>query len=98
MMSLPSTSLTSVAAAKKGFTAKWKKQAKQTAGYQIQYALNSKFKNAKTTIVSKVKTTSKKVAKLKPKKKYWVRVRTFQKTGGKTYYSAWSAVKTVTTK
>ena len=36
-----STSLSKLTAAKKGFTAKWKKQATQTSGYQIMYATNS---------------------------------------------------------
>ncbi|MDO5549174.1 MAG: transglutaminase domain-containing protein [Eubacteriales bacterium] len=93
------TTLKSVAAAKKGFTAKWTKQATQTTGYQIQYATNSKFTSgAKTVTVSKNKTVSKKITKLKAKKKYYVRIRTYKTVSGKKYYSSWSKAKTVTTK
>ena len=93
------TTLSKVTAAKKGFTVKWKKQAAQTTGYQIQYALNSKFTSGKKTVTVKKNTlTSKKIAKLKAKKKYYVRIRTYKKVGKLTYYSPWSKAKTVTTK
>lgn len=97
-----STGLSKLTAGKKKFTAKWKKQTSQTTGYQIQYSTSSKFKSAKTVTISKNKTTSKSVSKLKAKKKYYVRVRTYKtvKINGKNtkIYSSWSKVKTVTTK
>ena len=96
------TSLSSVKAGKKRFTVKWKKQAKQTTGYELQYGTDSKFKSAKTVIVSKNKTVSASVSKLKAKKKYYVRIRTYKtvKVNGKSpkIYSGWSKVKTVKTK
>ncbi|MBE6740751.1 MAG: fibronectin type III domain-containing protein [Ruminococcaceae bacterium] len=93
------TSLTSVKATKKGFTAKWKKQSTQTTGYQIQYATDSKFtKSKKTVTVKGTKNLSKTVSKLGGKKKYYVRVRTYKTVGDKKYYSSWSKAKTVTTK
>jgi len=93
------TSLSSVSAKKKAFTVKWKKQATQTTGYQIQYSTDKKFKkNNKTVTVSKNKTTSKSISKLKAKKKYYVRIRTYKTVGKTKYYSSWSKVKTVTTK
>ena len=92
------TSLTGVTADKKGFTAKWKKQATQTTGYQIQYSTNKNFKNAKTVTVKDNKATSKKVSKLSSKKKYFVRIRTYKTIKGNNYYSSWSKAKTVTTK
>jgi predicted RNA-binding Zn-ribbon protein involved in translation (DUF1610 family) len=93
------TKLTSVAAASKGFTAKWSKLTTQTTGYEIQYATDSKFtKNKKTVTITKNSTTSKKVTKLTAKKKYYVRIRTYKTVSGTKYYSAWSASKTVTTK
>lgn len=96
------TSLSKVTAAKKGFTVKWKKQASQTSGYEIQYALKSNFKGAKTVSNIKSKVTSKKITKLKAKKKYYVRIRTYKtaKVGGKNkkLYSGWSKAKTVVTK
>lgn len=93
------TSLSSVSAKSKGFTVNWKKQTTQTTGYQIQYATDKNFtKNKKTVTVSKNKTTSKTVSKLKGKKKYYVRVRTYKTVDKKKYYSGWSKAKTVTTK
>lgn len=98
------TSLTKVTAGPKGFTAKWKKQASQTTGYEIQYSTSSKFsgKAAKIAKVKKNKTVSQKVSKLKAKKKYYVRIRTYKtvKINGKNtnLYSGWSKVKTVKTK
>ncbi|MBR1761842.1 MAG: hypothetical protein IJ731_00565 [Eubacterium sp.] len=77
----------------------WKKQATQTTGYEIQLATNSKFtQNKKSLVVSSAKTTSKTVSKLKGKKKYYVRIRTYKTVSGKKYYSSWSKVKTITTK
>ncbi|MDE5604414.1 MAG: fibronectin type III domain-containing protein [Eubacterium sp.] len=96
------TTLSSVTAKSKGFTAKWKKLTTQTTGYEIQYSTSSKFSSAKTVTVSKNSTTSKSVSKLKAKKKYYVRVRTYKtvKVNGKStkIYSAWSKAKAVTTK
>ncbi|MDE6659419.1 MAG: leucine-rich repeat protein [Eubacterium sp.] len=96
------TTLSSVTAKYKGFTAKWKKQATQTTGYQLQYSTSSKFSNAKTVTVSKNKTTSKTISKLTAKKKYYVRIRTYKivKVNGKStkIYSSWSKAKSVTTK
>lgn len=89
------TAISKVTAGKKSMTVKWKKKTAQTAGYQIQYGLKKNFKGAKTAVVRKNKTTAKEIAKLKAKKKYYVRVRTYQKAGGKTYYSSWSKAKSV---
>ena len=87
---------------KKGFTVKWKKQAVQTSGYQIQYAANSKFKGAKLIGKIKPKTTSKTITKLKAKKKFYIRIRTYKtvKINGKStkLYSGWSNTKSVVTK
>ena len=94
------TGVSKVTAAKKGFTVKWKKQAVQTTGYEVQYSTSAKFtkKTSKTVKVKKVKTTSAKVTKLKAKKKYYVRVRTYKTVQGKAVYSTWSKAKTVTTR
>ena len=92
------TKLTSVKSAKAGeMTVKWGKNAK-AGGYQLQYATAKNFKSAKTVAVKKAKTTSTTIKKLTKGKKYYVRVRTYQKVSGKTYYSAWSASKNVTIK
>ena len=93
------TTLSSLTAASKGFTVKWKKYATQTTGYEIQIATDSKFtKNKKSYTVTKNSTTSKKLTKLTAKKKYYVRIRTYKTVSGKKYYSSWSASKYVTTK
>lgn len=96
------TTLSKVSAKKKGFVAKWKGQKKQTTGYQIQYATNSKFKKAKTVTVGKNHTTSKKITKLVANKKYYVRIRTYKKVKinekSTKIYSNWSKVKKVKTK
>lgn len=92
------TSLTSVKnSAKKTMKAAWKKNTAVT-GYQVQYATASNFKGAKTVTIKKSKTTNTTIKKLTKGKKYFVRVRTYQKASGKTYYSAWSKTKTVTIK
>jgi len=96
------TSISSLKAGSKKFTVKWKKQATQTTGYQVQYSASSKFSKAKTITVGKNTTVSKKISKLSGKKKYYVRVRTYKtvKINGKSIriYSGWSKAKTVTTK
>ena len=92
------TNINKLSAMSKGFTAKWKKQKKQTTGYEIQYSTSSKFGGARKLIVSKNSVTSKKITKLKKKKKYYVRIRTYKTVNNVKYYSAWSKAKAVTTK
>lgn len=97
------TSLKSVAAGSKRFTAKWKKLTTNTTGYMIQYSTDKNFvKGVKTVTVQKNKTTAATVKKLSAKKKYYVRVCTYKnvKYKGKTVKvcSAWSAAKNVNTK
>ncbi len=89
------TKVCSVKSAGKGkITVKWKKQPKQTSGYQIQLAQNRKFtKSRKTKTISRAKTIKKTISNLKPGRKYWVRIRTYKTVNGKKYYSAWSSPK-----
>lgn len=91
------TKLTKLKAAKRGFKAKWAKVSR-ASGYQLQYGPKKSFKGAKKVTLKGAKATSRKVGKLKAKKKYWVRVRAYAKSGGKTHYSAWSKAKPVKTK
>lgn len=88
--------------AKKAFTVKWKKPSseyrKQMTGYQIRYSISSKMTKAKTITVKGTKATSKKIKKLKAKKKYYVQIRTYKTVKGVKYYSSWSAKKSVKTK
>ena len=79
----------------KKIVVKWKKNTAGN-GYQIQYSTSKKFaKGNKTKTISKNKTTSYTIKKLKKKKTYYVRIRTYKKVSGKTYYSEWSSVKKV---
>ena len=91
------TKLRSVKGAKKKFTVKWNKQAAQITGYQIQYGTRSSFKGAKVKTAGAGKTNLT-IKKLKAKKTYYVRIRTYRKVGAQTYYSAWSAKKKVKTR
>ena len=108
------TSLSKVSPGKKSLTVKWKKQAKQLSGYQIQIATNKSFTKGKKLITVKGKNTaSKKIKNLKAKKKYYVRVRTYKnieeyyrENEDSPYYyiyyvkycSAWSEAKAAKTK
>ena len=93
-----STSLTAVKKAKKAMTVKWKKQTSQTTGYEIQYSLKKNFKGAKIVRVANNTTTKKKIKKLKSKKQYYVRVRTYKTVNGTDFASYWSTSKKVKTK
>ena len=89
------TSITKLVKAKKAVTVKWKKQTFDTTGYQIQYSLKKNFKGAKTVNINKNTTVSKRIKKLKSKKKYFFRIRTVYRDGFDKYYSAWSKAKAV---
>ena len=92
------TSIKKLSKGKKKFTVNWAKVS-GVKGYQIQYSSDKKFKkNNKSVTVTKQKTTKATVKKLKSKKKYYVRVRTYKTVNGKKIYSSWSKVKSVKTK
>ena len=67
-------------------------------GYQIQYATAKTFKGAKTLNIAGAKNVSKTVKRLAKNKRYYVRVRSYRKSGKVTYYSAWSTAKNVVIK
>lgn len=91
------TKVQKISTGKKSITAQWKKVAGVSA-YQVQIATNKKFsKNKKTFKVSK-KSTKVKIKKLKAKKVYYVRVRSYKIVNGKKVYSKWSTVRKVKTK
>lgn len=61
------------------------------SGYQIRYSLNKKFKSGVITKTIKGQANNKKtISKLKRKKKYYVQVRAYKKSGTKTVYGKWS--------
>ena len=87
-----------VKSAKNAISVEWKKVS-GVKGYQVQVATDKKFKkNKKTVNIKKQKTTKTTIKKLKAKKKYYVRVRTYKIVNGKKVYSSWSKVKSVKTK
>ncbi len=99
-LDLKETSIKKLTAGKKKITIKWKKQKKNTDGYEIQYSTNKKFKKAvKTVTVKNNKKNTKTIKKLKRGKKYYVRIRTYKNvsSNGQTIrvYSDWSKKKGV---
>ena len=75
----------------KKFIVKWKKVT-GAKGYQLQYAMNKKFKKKKSVQTKKTKYT---IKKLKKKKTYYIRVRAYKMNGKKKVYGKWSTVKKV---
>ena len=65
---------------------------KGAKGYQLQYALNKKFKKKKSIQTKKTKYT---IKKLKKKKTYYIRVRAYKMNGKKKVFGKWSTVKAV---
>lgn len=92
-----STSIVSLKSSDNTIKVKWKKYSKAD-GYQIKYSTSKEFKKAKTITVKSNSKSSYTIKKLKPNKKYYLKVRTFKKTDGKSTKSAWSDVKSVSTK
>ena len=84
--------ITSLGSGSKRLTVTWK-LGRNIDGYEIEYSLDSDFSDSKTKTVSKDYTTNVTLKKLKAKKTYYVRIRTWKKVDGSKYYSAWSAVK-----
>lgn len=83
------TNLTVKKCGKKKLRVSWKKQ--MVSGFQVQYALNKKFrKNKKKKVTS---FTSIVLRKLKRNKIYYVRVRAYKKINGKKIYGVWSKVR-----
>lgn len=69
---------------------KWAKD-KNATGYQLQISYNKNFK--KIVKQKKVSKNSCTLTKLKAGKKYYVRVRSYKKSGKETLYGVWSNVK-----
>ncbi len=86
-----------VKASKKKIKVIWKKVS-GVSGYQIQYSLKKNMKKSKKKTVKGAKKTKVTIKKLKSKKKYYVRIRTYKVAGGKKIYSKWSKIKKVKVK
>lgn len=91
------TSIKKIIAKKKALKIIWKKIS-GINGYELQYSLKKNFKKVKTITIKKAKTTSKTIKKLKKKKKYYIRIRTYKFINGKKNQSAWSKDKSKKTK
>ena len=90
------SSLTSTTA--KQAVVKWAKIAGVT-GYEIQYSLSSTFASGNKSVkAAGAATLTKTVTALTSGKTYYVRIRTYQTVSGTTYYSAWSAAKSIKVK
>ena len=96
---LPAVKIKKPKAARKAATVKWKKVSsknrKKIARIQIQYSRDKKFKRGVKTVYAKKSLTSKKIRNLKSRKTYYVRLRTYKKTGGIVHVSKWSKVKRI---
>ncbi|MEE1229467.1 MAG: fibronectin type III domain-containing protein [Lachnospiraceae bacterium] len=73
------------------------KRIKMTTGYQVQYSTRKSMSNSKKKILKKTKTKYT-FKKLKRKKTYYVRVRTYKTVDGIRYYSKWSPIRSIKTK
>lgn len=94
-VSVPKASILKVKGAKKAVTVTAKKIS-GAKGYQIRYATNKKMSGAKSTLSA---SASKKITRLKAKKKYYIQVRAYKlDANNKKVFGAWSSVKTVKTK
>ena len=77
--------------ASKKATVKWTRNTKAN-GYQVNYKTGKK---QKTITVKSNKTLNKVLKSLKKKATYSVKVRSYKKVSGVTYYSEWSSAKKV---
>ena len=85
-------------AGKRSFTVTWKRVKSGVTGYQVRYSLKKSMAKSKKKTVKSAKKKKLKVKKLKSKKRYYVQVRTYRKSGSKTVYSGWSKKKSVRVK
>ena len=72
---------------KRKFTITYSKVRGNVSGYEIEYETSGKKKSCRT------KKWKKTITKLKPQKKYYIRVRAYKIVKGKIYYSAYTAKK-----
>ena len=97
-ITLKKTVLQSASAAGDGnVSCKWNADT-QADGYQIGYATNKSFQNAKTLKVEGGSMKTAQLTKLTAGKNYYVRIRSYKKVGSSNWYSEWSAGKSVKVK
>ena len=88
---LPVPKISKVTRKGKGKTSiKWEKTGK-ISGYQIQYATDSQYADAKTVTVAGADKTSKALSGLSVKKDTYIRMRSYKNTDSGNIFSRWSA-------
>ena len=94
----PRPVITKLTKKKKALSLGWKslteEQLSEVDGYQISYSRYPSFKSNKLIEISGNANTSYTIKKLKSKKKYYVRMRSFKEN----FYSRWSSIKSRKTK
>lgn len=90
-----------VSPGKGSITVNWGKQDKATrqkfTGYQIRYSRNANMSSSHIVTASKT-TVSKKIDRLKKRRKYYVQMRSYFKDGDLKVNSSWTKAKAVTTR
>ena len=99
--SFGNTYITKIKAKNNAFKLEWAKAGSVT-GYQIKYSLKKNMKNSTTITVANARKNKYTIKKLKNKKKYYVKVRSYKSVVvegiEKTYYGSWSAKAVVKTR
>ncbi len=99
VITVKKSAISKLTAKKKSIVVKWKAVSGNVTGYRIEYSTSSNFKKGvKTVNVKGAKKTSYTIKKLKSRKKYYVRIRTYYKKGNTIYLSSWSKAKSTKAK
>lgn len=70
----------------------------EASGYQLRYSRKSNMKNGKTISIKGQSKNKKTIKKLSRRKKYYIQVRAYKKSGSKKVYGKWSQKKYFKTK
>ena len=71
-------------------------QTPNCSGYEIEYSTSADMKNPVPVLVKMASAKDKSIINLTKGKTYYVRIRSYKTMGGYTFYSEWSAVKSLT--
>ena len=67
----------------------------KASGYQICYSTNNEFQGCRTIDIPSTQNPQKVIDGLKEGERYYIKVRSFNSSGCRTYYSAWSELQSV---